>query len=72
MLVVQLEPGDELTPALIEELQTRNLRLADFKRVSGYLLYDEDFPRTASLKIKRRILAERIATKLNRTDVRTL
>jgi len=72
MLVLQLEPGDELTPALIEDLQTRNHRLADFKRVSGYLLYDEDFPRTASLKIRRAVLAERIATKLNRTDVRTL
>ena len=72
MLVLQLEPGDELTPALIEELQIRNHRLADFKRVSGYLLYDEDFPRTASLKIRRAVLAERIATKRNQTDVRTL
>ena len=44
MLVLQLEPGDELTPALIEELRIRNQRLADFKRVSGYLLDDEEFP----------------------------
>ncbi len=72
MLVLQLEPGDELTPALIEELQIRNQRLADFKRVSGYLLYDEDFPYTASLKIRRAVLAEQIATKRNRTDVRPL
>jgi long-chain acyl-CoA synthetase len=72
MLVLQLEPGDELTPALIEELQIRNQRLADFKRVSGYLLYDEDFPHTASLKIRRTVLAEQIATKRDRTDVRPL
>ncbi len=72
MIVLRLEPGNEVTPSLIEDLQMRNLRLVDFKRISSYLLYDEDFPRTASLKIKRAVLAEQIATKLNRTDLRVL
>jgi hypothetical protein len=38
----------------------QNRRLADFKRVGGYLLWEKDFPRTASLKIKRGELAVEI------------
>ena len=72
MIVLRLEPGHELTPSLITDLQARNQRLPDFKRVSGYLLWDEDFPRTASLKIKRGVLAEQIALRLDQTNLRTL
>ncbi len=64
--VLRLEPGQEITPALTSELSSRNKRLPDFKRISGYVLWDEDFPRTASMKIKRGILAEAIRCKLNR------
>ncbi|MHC4492826.1 MAG: AMP-binding protein [Planctomycetota bacterium] len=42
------------------ELRRRNRRLPDFKRVHGYLLWDRDFPRTASLKVKRELLADEI------------
>lgn len=42
------------------ELQRRNRRLPDFKRVHGYLAWDRDFPRTASLKVKRELLADQI------------
>ena len=42
------------------ELAKRNRRLPDFKRVDGYLLWDRDFPRTASLKVKRELLAEEL------------
>jgi len=42
------------------ELRRRNRRLPDFKRVHGYLLWERDFPRTASLKIKRDQLANEI------------
>jgi hypothetical protein len=38
----------------------------NFKRVSGYVIWDEDFPRTASLKIKRNVLAEQIRNRLDR------
>jgi len=34
--------------------------LADYKRVGGYLVWERDFPRTASMKIKRGELAEGI------------
>ena len=46
--------------ALQKELAERNRTLPDFKRLSGYVLWNADFPRTASLKIKRAELAEQI------------
>jgi long-chain acyl-CoA synthetase len=69
MIVLRLEQGTEATPALLEELRVRNRRLLDFKRVSSYVLWDEDFPRTTSMKIKRGILAGRIAQRLDRDAV---
>jgi len=44
----------------VDELRARNRRLPDFKRVAGYLAWDKEFPRTASLKIKRQALAEEV------------
>jgi len=66
ILVVRLEPGNEITDALLNELSSRNRRLPDYKRVNGYVVWDEDFPRTASMKIKRGVLAEAIRAKLDR------
>ena len=45
---------------LHEAIEARNRRLPDFKRVHRYLLWDGDFPRTASMKIKRNQLADTI------------
>jgi long-chain acyl-CoA synthetase len=60
-VAVRLEPNQSLNSALLEEIGNRNRQLADFKRVGGYLIWDKDFPRTASMKIKRQVLAEDIA-----------
>jgi long-chain acyl-CoA synthetase len=60
MIVLHLEDGQQMTDELRRELIARNNRLLNFKRVSGYILWDRDFPRTASLKIKRIALAEEI------------
>ena len=51
------------------DLSSRNRRLSDFKRISGYVVWDDDFPRTASMKIKRGVLAEAIRSRLNRESV---
>ena len=51
---------------LNEELSRLNDRLPAYKRVTGYILWHDDFPRTASLKIKRNVLAGQIANQLNR------
>jgi long-chain acyl-CoA synthetase len=60
VLLLRLEQNQESTDALKEEIVARNRRLPDFKRVGGYLLCSKDFPRTASMKIKRTALAEEI------------
>jgi hypothetical protein len=55
-----LEQNQQFDDKLRDEVVERNRRLADFKRVGGYLLWEKDFPRTASLKIKRGELAMEI------------
>jgi long-chain acyl-CoA synthetase len=67
ILAIHLEPGQSLTAALRQEITARNNRLLNYKRVHGIVLVDEDFPRTASMKIKRSVLAERLA-KLDRSS----
>jgi len=65
-LVLRLEPNQPFDESLQGELNRRNRRLPDYKRVGGYLVWDRDFPRTASLKIKRTILAEEIGQTADR------
>ncbi|MBI3950701.1 MAG: AMP-binding protein [Acidobacteria bacterium] len=69
IIVLRLEPGQEFTGAVRTDLIARNRRLLDYKRISGYLIWDTDFPRTASLKIKRSVLAEAIRQRLDRTAI---
>jgi long-chain acyl-CoA synthetase len=61
VLVLHLEPGQPYGEELQREINARNHRLLNYKRIHGVVLLDEDFPRTASLKIKRNVLAERLA-----------
>jgi long-chain acyl-CoA synthetase len=61
VLVLHLEAGQQLTEELRRDISARNSRLLNYKRVHGILLVQDDFPRTASLKIKRNVLAERLA-----------
>jgi long-chain acyl-CoA synthetase len=66
IVVIHPEPGHEIDAGLVQELGRRNQRLADYKRISGYVAWDEDFPRTASMKIKRPVLADAIRAKVER------
>ena len=66
VIVLRPDPGQGIDAPLIEELARRNQRLPDFKRLSGYVVWEEDFPRTASMKIKRPVLAEAIRAKVER------
>ena len=67
MLAIHLEPGQTLTNELRQEITAQNNRLLNYKRIRGIVTVDEDFPRTASMKIKRNVLAERLG-KLERTS----
>jgi long-chain acyl-CoA synthetase len=61
VLTLHLEPGQEYSEGISQDINARNNRLINYKRIHGVVLLDEDFPRTASLKIKRNVLAERLA-----------
>jgi long-chain acyl-CoA synthetase len=71
MLVValRLEQNQRFDSKLLQEIGERNRRLPDFKRVGGYLIWGKDFPRTASMKIKRQALAEEIGKTVERGAV---
>ncbi|MFY9730569.1 MAG: AMP-binding protein [Candidatus Acidiferrales bacterium] len=67
VLVIHLEAGAAVTNELVAEIAERNRRLLNYKRISGYLVWDRDFPLTASLKIKRGKLAEQIRGSMDRS-----
>jgi long-chain acyl-CoA synthetase len=71
MLVValRLEQNQRFDSTLFEGIASRNRRLPDFKRVGGYVIWEKDFPRTASMKIKRQALAEEMGKTLERGAV---
>ena len=69
MIVLRLEQNQRFDSALQGELLNRNRRLPDFKRVGGYAIWEKDFPRTASMKIKREALAEEMRMTLERGAV---
>jgi long-chain acyl-CoA synthetase len=66
VLVLRLDQNQKFDNTLLEDISARNRRLPDFKRVGAYLIWDKDFPRTASMKIKRQALAEEIGQSMER------
>ena len=60
--------GSMLAEMLIA-LRKANRALPDFKRLSGVVTWDEAFPRTASMKVKRGELAARVRAELGRDAV---
>ncbi len=72
ILVIRLDQNQTFTNELLEDINVRNRRLPDFKRIGGYLIWDKDFPRTASMKIKRQVLAEEIGKSVDRATVVSL
>jgi long-chain acyl-CoA synthetase len=72
VLVLHPETNQEITDSIKQDLAARNRRLPDFKRVGGYVDWDKDFPRTASMKIKRGELAEQIRGATERSAMKEL
>jgi long-chain acyl-CoA synthetase len=66
IIALRLNEGQELTDEMVRDVSSRNNTLLNFKRISGYMLWDADFPRTASMKIKRFALADEIRNRLDR------
>src|ERR1700683_3885095 len=69
VLALRLEQNQRFDSALLEEIAARNRGPPDFKRGGGYLVCEKDFPRTASMKIKRQALAEEMGKTVNRAAV---
>ena len=69
VLALRLEQNQHFDSVLLGEIVARNRRLPDFKRVGGYVIWEQDFPRTASMKIKRQALAEELGKKIERGAV---
>ncbi len=70
--------GDEELLAVVRDLsdtasvRSANRRLPEHKRITGIVEWPEAFPRTASLKLQRSVLAEQIRTGLSRDAIRRL
>ena len=72
ILVLHPEPSQQIRDSIEDDVVGRNRRLPDFKRIGGFLAWNKDFPRTASMKIKRNQLAEQIRSALPRTAVKKI
>jgi long-chain acyl-CoA synthetase len=68
VLVVHPDLNQEFNDSTKEDTAARNRGLPDYKRVAGYILWEKDFPRTASMKIKRADLADEIRKSLDRSS----
>jgi hypothetical protein len=69
VLVVHPETAPPIPPEIIAKLAEHNRRLAPYKRVGGYVVWNVDFPRTASMKVKRAEFAEQIRKAVGREAV---
>jgi long-chain acyl-CoA synthetase len=60
-LTVVVRPRkDQAESILAAQIAAANLDLADFKRARAYLIWNDEFPRTASMKVKREQLAREV------------
>src|SRR5437588_7087572 len=72
VMILHLDINQNFTDSTKSEIESRNQKLPAFKRVAGYVLWDRDFPRTASMKIKRNDLAEEIRNSVHPSTVKGL
>jgi long-chain acyl-CoA synthetase len=69
VLIAHPDAAQPITAETVSSIAERNRRLLNYKRISGYLEWDRDFPLTASMKIKRLELAEQIRQSRERSAV---
>lgn len=72
-LLMVLRPKESVQNGRVPAaLMTWNRGIPPYQRVSSYLLWSEEFPRTASLKLKRQNLADSIRSRCKVQDVKEL
>src|SRR5579863_9424697 len=69
VMALRLEQNQRFDSTLLGDIAARNRRLPDFKRVGGYVIWEKDFPRTASMKVKRQELAAELGKTVERGAV---
>jgi long-chain acyl-CoA synthetase len=69
VLVLHPEPGQTVDDVLVKELARRNSQLLNYKRVAGYVVWDQDFMRNAAMKVRRVVLAGQIGKQLDRSAI---
>ncbi len=69
VIVIHPEEGRAIDEPVRADIDARNRKLLNYKRISGIVAWQKDFPRTASMKIKRNVLAEEIRAALDRSAV---
>lgn len=68
-MVIVTRPKKEYTSdQLKKQIQTQNLKMSQYKRIHQWMIWDNEFPRTASMKIKRAKLAQQIQER-DRADI---
>lgn len=70
-LVARPEPAQDMDKC-ISHIQQANRELPEYKRLSGVVLWDRDFPKTATMKVKRPLLAQEIAHAKESLTIRQL
>lgn len=68
LLVVRFEGEQTADAQWLDRVRSANGKLTDFKRVSGVVAWEDEFPRTASQKVKRQVLAEQLGKARSRQD----
>ncbi len=69
VLVLRPDSAQTVTHGLAAKIADCNRLLLNYKRINGYVVWEHDFPRTASMKIKRTELAAQIRERLSRDAV---
>lgn len=67
VLVARVKDGQNA--AFLDAVRAKNQRLADYKRIHGVLFAHGDFPRTASMKVKREELARGLRASAREEEV---
>lgn len=68
-LVVAVRPKEGVDEASIHgALERANRKLTDYRRLAGWVLWQDEFPRTASFKVKRNVLARSIGDRATREE----
>ena len=66
LMALRLEQNQQFDASLLNEMSRATGNCPTSNASRGYVIWEKDFPRTASMKIKRTVLAEEIGKTIDR------